>query len=830
MHELVAKFQRTIVETASEETESKSNDEIVADAISGMYDDLLSETTESYEVSRSILQPMIGGMGANPKACLLFQLKRFIPKMEEWFNNLMVVDDNVENSPYINSGCSYDIYQFMNSKTNFPQKIRLADVDSRLIANLNEKDRIQLFSTLVHVLQNPKKILNDDNSDINTMLLLLCAIRSIAITDDVKPLFYQAFYNVIDRVNHSEWKQHARDLAEESLACAYKDGMSHYGFLGLMKLYAIQNDKNGTLLYANSLMESLKTIKQCPKSFVFEFLWTVMKLYRTVGVKIGKLTDCIKNIFDELDCSVTKTLFFYNTYYNMKALELPTTIQFEIETFLDKYRESIFHLGEHSAVPWYVLIKQIGEKQGLSLALEVYLKQFQMMLSKETLNSIVMNAVNKTDTYASLKESITKLMSTRDNQNYNIDSTITIKLAKQLLPIAYQEKSQEKMLTAMAVLNDFSFIRQSFVLDNEINPLEVMPIERDKIESIYANPNGPISILRNIKDDSFIWIAEGEDGSYITTKCDQSFNFNFFEGVHSADFRKSRALVQQKLIFDTYDAKSRLSKDIKSYEDEAAEINQGLSTSCFDFPHAQRLMFAKDSSYAFYPHQLFFNPKTNRLYAEDYPTSNFISTEFLLQNIDKCKISGSLTKAFWSPKDLDWGLAQSYSHLSDILENFKIEIYAEESQLKDYYPIKPLNSSINILCAHGNEKGKDAYCFSAGDVKFSNLNKMVGKGELLILFVCHSGSMDNSNFDSAIHTMIKIFIRAGYQAVIAPMWALSTEILPKWLETFMARFEEGDFVVDALYKANMAVKKEYPTPSAWANLHLFGNPYLHVQK
>ena len=824
MQDLVKKFQRTIIETATEENDA------VANVITDMYDKLLSEATKSYEESRFILQPMIGGMAANAKACLLFQMKRFIPKMNEWLNGLMVVEDDVENSPYINRVPNYDICHFWESTSFFSQKIRLADVDSCLVKNLKGEEKKRLFSTLVCLLQKPQKLLNDDNSDVNTMSLYLCVIRSISMSDGVLPLFYQAFYNVIDRVSHSEWKQAARDLAEESLACAYKDGMSHYGFLGLMKLYAIQNDKNGTLLYANSLMESLKTIKQCPKSFVFEFLWTVMKLYRTVGVKIGKLTDYIKNIFDELDCSVTKTLFFYNTYYNMKALELPATIQFEIETFLDKYRESIFHLGEHSAVPWYVLIKQIGEKQGLSQALEVYLKQFQMMLSKETLNSIVMNAVNKTDTYASLKESITKLMSTRDNQNYNIDSTITIKLAKQMLPIAYQEKSQEKMLTAMAVLNDFSFIRQSFVLDNEINPLEIMPIERAKIESIYANPNGPISILRNIKDDSFIWIAEGEQGSYITTKRDRSFDFNFFKSVYSADFRKSKASVQSKLIFDTYDVKSRLDKDIKSYEDEAAEINQGLSTSCFDFPHAQRLMFAKDSSYAFYPHQLFFNPKTNRLYAEDYPTSNFISTEFLLQNIDKCKISGSLTKAFWSPKDLDWGLARSYSHLFANLEKFNVEIYAEEAQLKDYYPIKPLNSSINILCAHGNEKGKDAYCFSAGDVKFSNLNKMVGKGELLILFVCHSGSMDNSNFDSAIHTMIKIFIRAGYQAVIAPMWALSTEILPKWLETFMARFEEGDFVVDALYKANMAVKKEYPTPSAWANLHLFGNPYLHVQK
>lgn len=828
MRDLVKKFQRIIIETATEE------DDAVANVIADMYDKLLSEATKSYEESHFILQPMIGGMTANPKACFSFQLKRFYRKMNEWRKGLKVFEDDIENSPYIKSGQNYDIYRFFESKSNFPQQTRLADVDSSLVKNLNREEKKQLFSTLVQLLENPQKLLNDDDVDVDTMSLLLPLIRSVAISDGILPLFYQAIYEVVDRINHSEWNQAARNRAEDCLECAYKDEMPQYGFLGLIKLFAIQNDINGTLLYANCLMESLKRIKLCPKSFVFEFLWSVMKLYRTIGmrigIRIGIYTDDIKSCFDELDFSVTKTLFFYNTYYNTKALELPSTIQFEIETFLNKYRESIFHLGEHSAAPWYVLIKQIEQKNSyLSQTLKEYLKQFRMMLPKETLDSIVMNAVNKTDTYASLKESITKLMITRDDQNYDIDSTITVKLAKQLLPIAHQEKSQEKMLTAMAVLNDFSFVRKPFGLDKKINPLEVMPIERDKIESIYANPNGPISILRNIKDDSFIWIAEGEEGSYITTKHNQNFEFNFFENVRSADFRKSKASVQSKLIFDTYD-ENHYYKDIKSYEDEAIEINQGLSTSYFDFPHAQRLMFAKDSSYAFYPHQLFLNSKEKRLYAEDYPTANFISTEFFLQNIDNCKVNGSLTKAFWSPKALDMLLEKSYSHLSDIFKRFEIEIYAEESQLKDYYPIKPLNSSINILCAHGSEKGKDAHCFSAGDVKFPDIGKIVSKGELLILFACHSGSMDNSNFDNAIHTMIKTFIRAGYQAVIAPMWALSTEILPNWLETFMTYFEEGDFVVDALYKANMAVKEQYPTPSAWANLHLFGNPYLHVQK
>ena len=189
-----------------------------------------------------------------------------------------------------------------------------------------------------------------------------------------------------------------------------------------------------------------------------------------------------------------------------------------------------------------------------------------MMLPKETQDSIVMNVVNKTDTYGSLKESITKLMTTRCNENYNIDSEITVKLAKQLLPIAYQEKSQEKMLTAMAVLNDFSFVRQSIVTDEDVVPLQAMAIEKDRIESVYANPDGPIDSLKIFKDDTLVWIAEGEKGSYITTKYNQSFEFTFLENVRSVDFRTTKASIQSKLIFDTYDEKNHCDKDIKSFD------------------------------------------------------------------------------------------------------------------------------------------------------------------------------------------------------------------------------------------------------------------------
>ena len=68
----------------------------------------------------------------------------------------------------------------------------------------------------------------------------------------------------------------------------------------------------------------------------------------------------------------------------------------------------------------------------------------------------------------------------------------------------------------------------------------------------------------------------------------------------------------------------------------------------------------------------------------------------------------------------------------------------------------------------------------------------------------------------------------GYKSIIAPMWSLPIDILPLWISTFMDKFSGGEYIIDSVYHANMAVKEQFIAPSAWACLHLFGNPYLHV--
>ena len=113
------------------------------------------------------------------------------------------------------------------------------------------------------------------------------------------------------------------------------------------------------------------------------------------------------------------------------------------------------------------------------------------------------------------------------------------------------------------------------------------------------------------------------------------------------------------------------------------------------------------------------------------------------------------------------------------------------------------------------------------------IDSCIGKDSSVIISVIED-LMDRivpyvlSSYDNAMHTLIKRYIRAGYSSVIAPMWSLSTEILPTWLDVFMEGIMNEQFVIDALYKANMAVKEKFTSPEVYACLHLFGNPFLQI--
>ena len=76
--------------------------------------------------------------------------------------------------------------------------------------------------------------------------------------------------------------------------------------------------------------------------------------------------------------------------------------------------------------------------------------------------------------------------------------------------------------------------------------------------------------------------------------------------------------------------------------------------------------------------------------------------------------------------------------------------------------------------------------------------------------------------------MVKKYLAKGYEAVVAPFWALNIEIPPVWLPAFFDAIEQNNSISEAVFKANKAVYNIYPTPSAWACMHLYGNPFFRI--
>lgn len=142
-------------------------------------------------------------------------------------------------------------------------------------------------------------------------------------------------------------------------------------------------------------------------------------------------------------------------------------------------------------------------------------------------------------------------------------------------------------------------------------------------------------------------------------------------------------------------------------------------------------------------------------------------------------------------------------------------------------PEKPLSSEINIISAHG---AKDIASFNSlslnEDKAVKKLDRIIGNGKILILFVCHSGAMEKSLFRQKILSLVNKFLNEGYQSVIAPFWSLHIDIPPVWLPSFLFSLQEGKNTSEAVFVANGKVFDQNKNPGAWACLHLYGNPRL----
>ena len=161
----------------------------------------------------------------------------------------------------------------------------------------------------------------------------------------------------------------------------------------------------------------------------------------------------------------------------------------EIEDFVNRNIEEIKQDSANTAVSWYSLLANIANiKRGMiSSKLKGCLEALQSIIPAKQRDSILMNMVDKVNAFDNLKKCLNQLRTTRHIEDYNKDCLWAEVIAKQLLPEGYQEASVVKMLLAMSVLNDYSFVRQMETDVTNVGPVQFFQEKITRLMGLYEN-------------------------------------------------------------------------------------------------------------------------------------------------------------------------------------------------------------------------------------------------------------------------------------------------------------------------------------------------------
>lgn len=129
-------------------------------------------------------------------------------------------------------------------------------------------------------------------------------------------------------------------------------------------------------------------------------------------------------------------------------------------------------------------------------------------------------------------------------------------------------------------------------------------------------------------------------------------------------------------------------------------------------------------------------------------------------------------------------------------------------------PERFAGASMAVLTAHGGVHPEGRYFQLVSDegvlkVSAADLAAAVRNVGVVILFVCSGGRADKHPMANTTLGLAKQVLDRGCSAVIASPWPLDSQVPPHWLEAFLARWEDGDRLMDATFAANQAVDKRF---------------------
>lgn len=643
-------------------------------------------------------------------------------------------------------------------------------------------------------------------------------------------LFFLKLATFISRISTSNFNQLARDLSAESLKASFKYNLSEYGFHTLFRTYARQKNVISALIYGNLFLRTLENESSIDDELTKDFIWQSLILFRNYNN--NKL---FSDIEDEIYNNIPSGLVYDN--YQLRALKLTyfqgqlnkgkREIVFEANRYLDGHREELLKSGKGDCLPWISFLyncKSQLPKAFQHSNLAFYINIFERVVPKESIDRIKTIALGNSE---KLKEvfidSLSRILTTRHKQDFTHDVDNLIVMSNRLIEQSFSSQDKEAFLLAMLIKSDYSFVFESEKdIPENINlsqpdnktfkKAELLKREISTIKDHISNYQNILWLGSNNIDVYQMTIdTESEIDKLANWDLESQFQWlnNNFSNLGSDSVISSGSL--ESIFYE-------------DFADECKKIKKEIGFARINEPHSSETFLIKDMKLSAFPHNLLLNKK-NEFLSLKKPLTNIISRKWFRKKNQEFEHSDYLSKGILIPtKQNDLVFHKLKDSLEEDLKKYDFNI------IEDIESIQSLNDDLNILASHGRHDISSIPALFTGSSKVIDAKAGLNQGTILVLLVCHSGSMKENSFNNKVTSLVRHFLEGEYEAVIAPFWSLHIDIVKLWLPQFIKSLESGEKISVAHFKAIKKVKDKYPSPSAWACLHLYGNANFRVSK
>ncbi len=798
--------------------------------LKAMYRETLANMTHDYTEYRKHVPHFLSSLESNNSHSISYSLLIFFELYEQIMNSRKFSNFDLSQVDYgSNTDLIKKIETIFDASYIENKELRLSEYNFD-ISSLSNKDKKEITALIIDSIEKDSEQLNWSNDLVTTTFTQLSFLRQVLGELNNAELFYHTVGLYIDRLVSSEYYQAGRDIVEELILSSYKDEIPELGYLSSFRLYSNIGSIHTSLLYGNlSLTCILKRKPPYSDKFVKEVVWQSLKFLRNV-----KLFPWAVKLYNQIPVELN----FHNyerrsldhSYFTVQMMMRDPQLPSNLLDYLRKNREDILVGGVQESMPWLLSlynIKRLYNTADFTVnGLGFFINIFEMIVPPDTVKKykdiIEGNSPNLKN---HLKESLIKLNETRNTSDFVYDNEMAIKISSRLVEYSTKKKDAPGFLLAMMLKSDFSTLFQQKET-KETAPLILPEVNINDLDTLYENNDEFLHALPVISNTSMNWLAFSEGKIYQLHLFNDKYSFN---EVDEWDYETFKELKRTNYFFDlTFEDTVKEGRTVRQvsfeeFQEEERIIAKKLSIMkliCAE--KAEKIYIVKDMELSNYPHNLLLNEK-GEFIAKTIPVTNVLSTEWLLQSTGAKQMLKNFSKSIWIPIESgDFALNYLYSNIESTLQENSFEV---NHQVK--LP-EPLSSDINIICSHGAKNISESQIVFQDNNPTYDLNEIIGKGKILIFFVCYSGSMKTEFFRNNITSMIKTFISQGYDSVIAPYWALDVTIPKYWLPEFLNSINEGLTISQATLNANMKVKERYPTPAAWACLHLYGNPDIMI--